>query len=806
LVKNIFQNIFNSSNVFYNNIILKNVNTKLIILYIITFFISMVGFNGELNPFAVAMLGAFCSMNIPVGILVLLSAIATYISFGAVSTIIYIMTAVLFIATIMIARPKKIIGTEENEKMRLAKYLVISTIIMQFVQLFVMGMTLYNILQSLLYVGAVYIFYKIFVNSIGVIKNYGIRKVFSIEELLGTCLLLTIAISALGDVNIYGISICNVLCIFIIMVMGWKNGMLVGATLGVTVGVTIGLIFNDEPILIAAYAFSGLLAGILCKFGKIGVIIGFILGNIILTYVSNGNVSAIIHLREIFIASIGLILIPKKLEIKLNDIMGDRQLFQYNKERLLEESKDTIYKLNSFSHTLNEIARTYDNEEEGKFQERFEKENLKIFIDEVLINIDSAKDNLIYEDIVNTKNNILKDIYLELCRRDNINIYDLAKIFEKNNNYIIGFEENQKLKNDMEVITKVINYTYQISKMNFIWKQKVIQSRKNVSNELNGVSKVINTIAEDIDKKFDKAYDDLETEIRLMLKTKNIKIKNIKLKKEKNNKYNINIYFQNNLEEENKNIIEKILSDILKQEIKYEKTEEMDKKNILQKYSTKDKYMMQIGMSKITKNNYKISGDSFTKTKLEDGKYLIAISDGMGSGKEAKKSSEVALKMLEKLLKEGFDKDASINLINSTINLNTNEELYATLDIAILDLYQGNIECIKNAACPTFIKSGQEVSEINSVGLPAGILENIDFVVYEKDLKENDIIIMCSDGLLDSKLQNGNEQNWLKTTLENMETTNVQRIADILISEAKDNSMGIAKDDMTVIVVRIVKK
>lgn len=803
LVKNIFQNIFNNSSIFYNNFILKNINVRLIILYIIAFFISMVGFSNELNPFAIAMLGAFCSLNIPVGILVLVSAIATYLKFGAVSTIMYVITAILFISTIMIAKPKKIIGTEENEKIRLAKYLVIATSVVQVLKLCVMGMLVYNILQSILYVAAVYIFYKIFVNSVGVIRGFGIKKVFSIEELIGTSLLLAIAISAFGDTNIYGISICNVLCIFIIMVMGWKNGMLVGATLGVTIGVTIGLIFNEEPILIAIYAFSGLLSGILCRFGKIGVIIGFILGNVILTYISNGNTSAIIHLREIFIASIGLILIPKKIEAKLNDIMGDRQLFQYNKERLLEESKDTIYKLNSFSNTLNEIAKTYDTDEGEKFQEKLEKENLKIFMEEVLINIESAKDNLIYEDIVNTKNNILKDIYIELCRTDELSIYDLVKIFEKNNKYIIDFEENIKLKNDIETITKVINYTYQISKMNFIWKQKVIQSRRNVSNELNGVSKVINTIAEDIDKKFDEKYNDLETEIRLMLKTKNIKLKNIKLKKEKNNKYNIFIYLSNDLQQDNKNIIEKILSDILKQEIKYEKTEEIDKKNILQKYSTKDKYMMQIGMSKLTKNNYNISGDSYIKTKLEDGKYLIAISDGMGSGKEAKRSSEIALKMLEKLLKEGFDKEASINLINSTINLNTNEELYATLDIAILDLFEGNIECIKNAACPTFVKSGKEVSEINSIGLPAGILEKIDFVVYEKDLKENDIIIMCSDGLLDSKKENS---NWLKNTLENMETINVQKIADILISEAKDNSMGIAKDDMIVIVLRIVKK
>ena len=344
MVKNILQN----TNIFYNDFILKNINVRLFILYVIAFLISMVGFNDELNPFSLAMLGAFCGLNIPVGILVIVSAIGTYLKFGIVSTIIYVVTAVLFISTLMIARPKKIVGTEENEKIRLAKYLVISTLLVQILKLFVTGILVYNILEIVLYVVSVYIFYKIFVNSIGVIKSFGIKKAFSIEELIGTSLLLSIAISAFGGISVYNISVSNVLCIFIIMVMGWKNGMLVGATLGVTVGVTIGLIFDAEPMLIATYAFSGLLAGILSRFGKIGVIIGFVLGNVILTYVANGNTSAIIHLREIFVASIGLILIPKKIEAKLNDIMGDRQLFQYNKERLLEESKDTICKLNSF--------------------------------------------------------------------------------------------------------------------------------------------------------------------------------------------------------------------------------------------------------------------------------------------------------------------------------------------------------------------------------------------------------------------------------------------------------------------------
>ena len=57
------------------------------------------------------------------------------------------------------------------------------------------------------------------------------------------------------------------------MALGWKNGILVGTTSGVTIGVTLGVITGSEPIMIAAYAISGMLAGIFNRLGKIGVII-----------------------------------------------------------------------------------------------------------------------------------------------------------------------------------------------------------------------------------------------------------------------------------------------------------------------------------------------------------------------------------------------------------------------------------------------------------------------------------------------------------------------------------------------------
>ncbi len=117
-----------------------------------------------------------------------------------------------------------------------------------------------------------------------------------------------------------------------------------------------------------------------------------------------------------------------------------------------------------------------------------------------------------------------------------------------------------------------------------------------------------------------------------------------------------------------------------------------------------DKFVMAIGDAETTKKDSEMSGDGILSIRLKDGKYLLALSDGMGSGEEAKQSSNKALKMLENLLLSGFDKNTSISLINTSL-MNQNEEIFATLDIAIIDLYKGNVELIKSGACPTYIKT-----------------------------------------------------------------------------------------------------
>ena len=99
-------------------------------------------------------------------------------------------------------------------------------------------------------------FYKIFTNSITVVKEYGKKMAFTVEEVMGASLLVSIALYSLHSLQIFGLSISNILSIMLVLFLGWKNGILVGATSGITIGMVLGIIGSSSPVLVASYAIS----------------------------------------------------------------------------------------------------------------------------------------------------------------------------------------------------------------------------------------------------------------------------------------------------------------------------------------------------------------------------------------------------------------------------------------------------------------------------------------------------------------------------------------------------------------------
>ena len=778
--------------------ILKNMFTiPNIIVYIVSFMISTVSILDGITIFGMAMFAAACSNGVVAAIVYLATLTGTFVGLGKDAFLSYLLTSLFFMALMLIVKPRFEEETK-NEKMLLGKHLIFSIICVQAMSLFSGRYLVADLLGTIMEAILAFIFYKIFVNSIPVLQDIRAKKAFTIEEVIGASLLVSIAISSLHEVTIYGIGISEVLSILLVLVLGWKNGVLVGATTGLTIGVVLAIIGVGDNSLIATYALSGMIAGILNRFGKIGVIVGFVIGSGILIYITNANIDTGIYLKEVLIAAIGLLLMPKSIEINIKDMVQGTKLLPVTMGNILSAGKQTIYKLNSVSDAISEMAKSYQEAAATIVDEEADniKKNRKIFIDEMLSNLETISDNILYEDLVDEENGILDEIFDVLIEKEEIDREDLIKIFENHNSYIVGAEEDgssKVMENSIFQVIKNINYTYKISKINFVWKQKAIQDKKNMSDKLNVVSKVISNLAEEISSEEKVKQTGIE-EIKILTKQKGINVKEILLDKQKSGKNIIK------LEIENKtintiNTMENILSRALNDKIKYS-----GKEDDFDRYESEDKFKLEIGISSTTKTNSEISGDSSIQTKLKDGKYLLAISDGMGSGQAARNSSKKVINMLENLLTSGFEKDTSIELINTAMTASVEDDMYATIDAAILDLYSGNIEFIKNGACSTYIKTKNDVQIVKDSSMPVGMSNNVKSVKYDKDLEDGNIIVLCTDGIQDS-----GEENWVKNILERIQTDNVQKIADIIIGEAIDNGFGIAKDDMTIIVARVRK-
>ena len=779
-----------------------------IAVYLLTFLISMVGL-GEDNliaPFGIAFTTACISNGMPLVIVFLSSALGTTIKFGFNGLLMYIVASLIVLLFSVIAKPKRVYD-DSNEKVRLGARLTFAVFAVQLIYILFTGFYMYDFLTAIMVAITSYIFYKIFVNSISVVKEYGIKRVFTVEEVIGASLLLAIAISAVGNYSILGFGVRNIFCIFMVLYLGYRNGMLVGATAGITIGVVISILGGEEQILIAAYAISGLVAGLLNKFGKIGVIIGFIIGNIAVAYAANGGVHNIIMFQEILIASVGLLFVPKITKINIEDVLPNTKLLP-EAGGSLEESSETLDKLNSISKTISDMANNY---EENDIYDR----NLEMFEDELLNSLDGLEGNNLYDDIYNNEDNIIEDIFEYLQENGVMTDNGLISVFAKHNIYLMN-SENDHLKaeelDEMREIIKAINTAYRISKNNFIWQKKLDENNKNVSEQLKNVSKAINNIANGIKENADE-YENEKKEVEDLLKEKGVALKELSIKKENTGRITINAYTNicDNLEGKNCPIkpIDKVLSKVFDEKFMLQDQKcgiRLNKNICSYLFTSDDRYIIQTGIAKTKKDDSIVSGDNISQIRLGDGKYMLAISDGMGSGADARRNSKIAISMLERLFSTGFDKETSINLINSAIMNANKEDMYATLDIEILDLYAGKMQILKNGACPTYIKKNKNVNIIKSTSLPTGIISDISVDTYDTDLADGDIVVICSDGIIESNKEYANKELWVKYLLEEIQTDSPERIADIILHEAIDNDFGKAKDDMTVIAFKVNKK
>lgn len=213
-------------------------------------------------------------------------------------------------------------------------------------------------------------------------------------------------------------------------------------------------------------------------------------------------------------------------------------------------------------------------------------------------------------------------------------------------------------------------------------------------------------------------------------------------------------------------------------------------------YEVRRSYKAKYAVAGRAGNDNEASGDTVSVFEASNDMLYSIISDGMGSGKTARETSELVARFMKSASEIGCVKETALHILNRAIRTRR-EECSATVDLFELDMLTGNGAFTKSGAAPSFVKRDSSIFRIRSRTAPIGLMSSIDAERIKVEIKPGDHIIMLSDGIADDS----DDAPWLLLLLGEPPKKDLDEYAKTILSEAVKNSKS--KDDMTVCVLRI---
>lgn len=763
------------------NTIKKFVNIKNIIFIILSFAMSNTSFMGDSSPLSLVLFGVASVFNVPL-ILVLISSIVGILVQSVSMTVLVKLLSFFIIFTLI-----TVIVNIEGVSKRFSVFIkfMISFSVVEVGYNLIQGSLITDLFTCLSNIVVAAILYFVFVSGIYVLTNISKGYVFSKEESIAMVIVVAIALSIFKNITIMQLSIFNILVLILVLIFGWKNGWVAGAATGLVLGLMLTFMSDINMTYVVTLAFSGFISGILSKVGKIGVVIGFIAGNLYIAYYANGFSELTMRVSELVIASVSLLFMPKVFETKLDRIFNKNKSLENPYQNMLDSSTSVKEKIGAMSDVFDSIASVVvDVSDEDKLETR---EVIKKYI----------------ENTVNEK-------CLGCDRRKNC-------LNDEKLNLVVDYISN-KLENNETIDEKMLDFNCELSKefvrdiyeiYNSVKLMRILkeQERNNankLSDQYKEVSKILSNISKNIKSDLIK-IDKKQEKLREELKFYGYLVYEDEYKEDDTGiEYTFVTNILNNIDKQKKEIIS-ILSNILEKPmvIKLILNSSKKEKSKIKVVSTPE-FNVQNSVISIAKNGEEISGDSYLIEELQDLKHISVISDGEGNGRNASKSSKNVIDMLERLLSGGFDECGAIEIINSILKLKSDSQNSSTLDNMIIDLKTGYSQYIKLGAAPTYIIHEGKIVTINNMNIPVGVSDNPDYLPISRKLIDKDIVVQISDGVLHEGLDISN--NYFTEYLKTIDVNKTaKQITDEIYRNVLRENKNILNDDVTIIVTKIIK-
>jgi stage II sporulation protein E len=212
---------------------------------------------------------------------------------------------------------------------------------------------------------------------------------------------------------------------------------------------------------------------------------------------------------------------------------------------------------------------------------------------------------------------------------------------------------------------------------------------------------------------------------------------------------------------------------------------------------------IEMGQAQRPKSGQDLSGDMMITLPLPRHSFGLVISDGMGSGAQAREESVLALNLLEKLLESDLSPEMAMKIVNTALILGVSREAFATLDLTLINRITGETDFVKAGGAPSMIWNGSSFQLITAETPPAGILDQIDPRVFRRVLKPGNLLISMSDGTWEALEHLDGPEGWMEDLMASLSAETSQHIAEYLLYIAQRGGDSPAEDDLCVQVARI---
>ncbi len=203
------------------------------------------------------------------------------------------------------------------------------------------------------------------------------------------------------------------------------------------------------------------------------------------------------------------------------------------------------------------------------------------------------------------------------------------------------------------------------------------------------------------------------------------------------------------------------------------------------------------GYGSLSADQNNICGDNYLIKEMNNGKFISAISDGMGNGYKAFSESDHILKLVSNILEQNLEVSTALEILNTFYAIQEYLEKYSTLDLLEINRYNKTAKFYKMGAATSYIiKKNGTIEKIINQNLPFGIEDVIDN--KELALEEDDLILMSSDGIFENIVESENLDQFIKK----IRGESPQKIVFEILNYTINNEIK-TNDDATLIALKI---